>query len=102
MNRKTFKYKGFYLSVCETKNWKAPFIGTLYSKRYNKSKEVFYPKNITHEFGEEQLISSMEKEVDRFLTGHREWLQWKIQNLKEFLNTKISELHFVEQSLKEE
>lgn len=99
--RKTFLYKGFYLSTCKTKDWKTPWVGTLYSKKFNNSKEVFYPKNVIYEFGEESLISTMKKEVDKFLTRHREYLLWKIESIKERLSNKISELNFTEQSLEE-
>lgn len=98
MNRKTFKYKEFYLSICKTKN---SYIGYLYSKRFNNSKEVYYPKIITYEFVEEKLLTTMKKEVDKFLIRYKEYLSWKIENLKEQLSDKINDLNFIEQSLKE-
>lgn len=104
--RKTFLYKGFYLSTCETKDWKTPWIGTLYSKRFDSSREwnnhYYYPKNITHEFGEEVLITTMKKEVDKFLIKYKNYLVREIGNIKELLSDKISDLSFVEWFFEEE
>ena len=93
--RKTFLYKGFYLSTCETKHWKTPWVGTIYHKKFDRciwwTNHHYYNKVIT-EFGEEFLVARMKEEVDKFLEKFRKYLEFQIKDTKVKLDSLLSDL----------
>lgn len=82
-NRKTIKYKGFYLSSCYTEKFEPVFIGTIYHKKFDKyiwfTSHHYYNK-VLYEYFEELLISRMRDEVDKFLTKFRSYLEGQIKD----------------------
>lgn len=94
--RKTFLYKGFYLSTCKTRDWKTPWVGTIYHKKFDKyiwwTNHHYYNKVITYEFGEEPLIARMKDEVDKFLEKFRKYLEFQVEDTKVKLDSLLSDL----------
>ena len=64
--RKTVKYKGFYLSICETEK---ECIGTIYNPKF-KAEYNFYQK-VHYEFLESTVLERMKREVDKFISRKR-------------------------------
>jgi hypothetical protein len=80
--KKTIEYKGFHLTACYTEKDSPVYVGTLYSKKFDKyrwkNSNYSYPK-IVYEFGIYQTIDTMKKEVDKFLESYRKYLEWRIE-----------------------
>jgi len=95
--RKTFLYKGFYLSTCESKFESENWVGTIYHKKFDKyiwwTNHHYYNKVITWEIGEEPLIAKMKEEVDNFLEKFRKYLEFQVEDTKVRLDSLLSDLY---------
>lgn len=94
--KKTVKYRGFYLTACYTERDNPAYIGTLYSKKLNKCRwktnHYGYPK-IIYEYSLDFAITRMKKEVDEFLEKFKKYLEWQIEETKLDLDILSSHLN---------
>lgn len=80
--KKTIYYKDFYLIACYTEKDSPVYIGTVYSKKFDKyrwkTSDWAYNK-IVYGYGLDSTINRMKQEVDKFYEIHKKYLKKEIE-----------------------
>lgn len=82
--KKTVEYRSFYLTACYTEKDSPVYVGTIYSKKFDKyrwkTSDWAYEK-IIYEYSLDFTIDQMKKEVDEFLERHKRYLERQIEEI---------------------
>lgn len=86
--KKTVEYRGFYLTACYTEKDSPVYVGTIYSKKFDKHRwktsDWAYEK-IVYEYAIDFTIDKMKQEVDKFLEIHKRYLERRIEEVTSLL-----------------
>jgi hypothetical protein len=94
--KKIVNYRKFYLVVCYTEKNEPIYVGTIYSKKFDKYRDKtnhHYYSKVVYEYGKEITIERMKKEVDMFLEKFRKYLESQIEETTIQYTKLVSELN---------